>query len=170
MTLNEASRQATMLEIQAFQAREIMLLQSRRYEDWLKLFTTDLHYWVPVSSVNDAGETAAQNELAHFDDTLETLTMRVRRAMSRFAWTEHPPSQVRYFVMPLSLEDDRSTGKVQVQSNFLVSQTRLQREQNLFVGTRQDTLQRVDGDFRIAARKVDLDRVVLGAKNITVFF
>ena len=90
--------------------------------------------------------------------------------MSWFAWTEHPPSNVRYFVMPLSFERQTSADRIEVNSNLLVCQTRLQREQNLFVGTRQDTLQRVDGELKIAARKVTLDRVVVGAKNITVFF
>jgi biphenyl 2,3-dioxygenase beta subunit len=161
---------AMMAEIQAFQAHEIMLLQSRRYDEWLKLFTADLHYWVPVASVNETGELASPNELAHFDDTLETLTMRVRRAMSRFAWTENPPSRIRYFVTPLSVEQHPSAASIEVDSNMMVYQTRLQRESNLFVGGRKDVLRRVDGQFRIAVRKVTLDQAVLGAKNITVFF
>ena len=166
--MDQTSRHATMAAIQAFQAHEILLLQSRRYVDWLKLFTADLHYWMPVASVNETGEAAAPDELAHFDDTLETLTMRVRRAMSRFAWTEHPPSRIRYFVMPLWF--DQQADNVEVDSNLMVYQTRLQREENLFVGSRKDVLRRVDGDFRIAARKVTLDRSVVAAKNITVFF
>src|SRR4051794_23864518 len=111
-----ASHCAKMAEIQAFQSYEIMLLQSQRYDEWLKLFTTDLHYWVPVLSVNETGAVSAANEIAHFDDTLETLTLRVRRAMSRFAWTEHPPSRIRYFVIPLSFEQGSSTDSIEVNS------------------------------------------------------
>ena len=38
-----------MTEIEALIHREAGLLDDRRYDDWIALFTEDCRYWVPVS-------------------------------------------------------------------------------------------------------------------------
>ncbi|HWM76977.1 MAG TPA: aromatic-ring-hydroxylating dioxygenase subunit beta, partial [Methylomirabilota bacterium] len=35
-------------EIESFLYREADLLDERRYEEWLELFTEDAHYWMPL--------------------------------------------------------------------------------------------------------------------------
>lgn len=157
-------------EVKCFQSEEIALLQSTSYEKWLQLFTSDIRYRVPVITVVDDREAteSRENELAHFDDTLATLKLRVARAKSRMAWTEIPPSRIRYFIEPYSISKDGD--EVAVASNFMVYQTRLQREENLFAGYRRDRLRKVEGLWRIAERVAVIDKAVLPAKNITVFF
>src|SRR5690349_21488587 len=126
-------------EVINFQSLEIGLLQTGRYEEWIKLFTDDLRYWMPVQYVADRREDgeAGSDELAYYDDTLQSLRLRVRRALSNVAWTERPFSRFRYFVQPLTIER-RAPDELSVMNNIIVYQTRLQREENWFVGGRDD--------------------------------
>jgi ethylbenzene dioxygenase beta subunit len=156
-------------EVRSFQAREIAALQSANYDDWLAMMTPDITYRVPVVGVSQdsAGAESGPRELAHYEDTLETLKIRIARMRSRMAWTEIPASRVRYFVEPLSIVLDGAD--VRVSSNFMVYQTRLQREENWYVGRRDDTLRRSDSQLLLAQRVAVIDRTVLPGKNLTVF-
>lgn len=157
-------------EIQALQAKEIRLLQTAQYDQWLHLFTEDLRYWMPVTQVENRRDAETErHELGHFDDNLETLSLRVKRLSSSMAWTEIPPSRVRYFLQPIHV-DVEENGQLELESNFLIYQTRLQRDENFFVGCRYDTLRRVDGHLRICSRKIVADKTVISAKNLTIFF
>ena len=60
--------------------------------------------------------------------------------------------------------------KVTIKSRFLIYRNRVQTETDFLVGKREDTLRQVDGEWRIAQRKVILDQNVLLAKNLTFFF
>lgn len=157
-------------EVRSFQAREAAALQSADYDSWLAMMAPDVTYRVPVVRVNDdpAKTEAGPRELAHYDDNLETLKIRVARMRSRVAWTEIPPSRVRYFVEPLAIRAEG--GDIFVSSNFMVYQTRLQREENWYVGRRDDRLRRVGADLLLAERRAVIDRTVLPGKNLTVFF
>jgi 3-phenylpropionate/cinnamic acid dioxygenase small subunit len=45
----------------------------------------------------------------------------------------------------------------------------MEKDQDLFVGTRRDILRRLNGDMKIARRTIILDQAVLGARNISIF-
>jgi 3-phenylpropionate/cinnamic acid dioxygenase small subunit len=47
---------------------------------------------------------------------------------------------------------------------------RAEKEQDFYVGSREDILRRVEGGWKIAYRKVILDQNVLLAKNVSNFF
>ena len=67
------------LEIENFLYAEAELLDNRRYEEWLDLFTEDCHYWMPIRSTRVAGdeehEFTREWENSYFDD--DKLTLRV---------------------------------------------------------------------------------------------
>ena len=156
-------------EVRSFQAAESLALQTADYDTWLAMMVPDVVYRVPVVCVSDdTGATeSGPLELAHYDDTMETLQIRVARMRSRMAWTEIPPSRVRYFVDPLSIRAEGTD--VFVTSNFMIYQTRLQREENWYVGRRDDRLSRVGTRLLLAQRVAVIDRTVLPGKNLTVF-
>ena len=67
--------------------------------------------------------------------------------------------------------EELTQGKeLKVYSNFLVYRNRGEREQDFFVGSREDTVRKTDGQWKIAYRKVVLDQNVLLAKNVSIFF
>jgi 3-phenylpropionate/cinnamic acid dioxygenase small subunit len=59
---------------------------------------------------------------------------------------------------------------VGVKSRFLLYRNRVETETDLLVGKREDLWRRLNGDWRIARRKIVLDQNVLLAKNLTFFF
>ena len=160
--------------IEDFLYLEAELLDERRLREWLELFTDDLLYWMPVrhnpvDRPEDLGdELSKPGESYYFNDTKETLRVRVERLYAKTAWSEMPPSRTRHLISNIRVKKDDSS-EMEVHSNFIVYRTRMEKDQDIFVGTRKDLLRRVNGQIKIARRTIILDQAVLGAKNISVF-
>jgi 3-phenylpropionate/cinnamic acid dioxygenase small subunit len=166
-------------EIEEFLYREADLLDERRYEEWLDLFTDDARYWMPMrrNVPRDEPEREFTREGADvnwFDEGKETLTRRVKQILTGVHWAEEPPSRICHMVSNVEVLTMRPAGpspaEVVVKSRFLVYRNRVETETDLLVGKREDVLRRVDGLWRIARRKIVLDQSVLLAKNLTFFF
>ena len=160
--------------IEDFFYLEADLLDERRLREWLDLFTDDAHYWMPVRHnpldrpANLDEELSKPGESYYFNDNKESLRIRVERVYAKNAWAEMPPSRTRHIVSNIRVKQDGSAG-IEVHSNFIVYRTRLEKDQDIFVGTRRDILRRVNGELKIARRTIILDQAVLAAKNISVF-
>jgi biphenyl 2,3-dioxygenase beta subunit len=57
-----------------------------------------------------------------------------------------------------------------VESNFHLYRTRLESDEDSWIGRRRDRLRRVDGALRIAGRHVFLDQTVILSRNLSNFF
>ncbi len=173
-------------EVEQFLYREARLLDDRRFRDWLTLFTDDVRYWMasrtnryPKSSKAIAildpdryveDDIGREDELAILDETKETLTGRVDRLDTGMAWAEDPPSRTRHMISNIEIEPGDVDSEIRVYSNFIVYRSRAETEQDFYVGARQDVLRRVEGEWKIAHRKLVLDQNVLLAKNVSIFF
>jgi 3-phenylpropionate/cinnamic acid dioxygenase small subunit len=173
-------------EIEQFLYREARLLDERRFEAWLDLFTDDVRYWMPVRTTRyprrskaiaildtdryQEDELSADHELGIYDESKETLTRRVARLDTGMAWAEDPPSRTRHLVSNVEVEPGDGDAELRVHSNFVVYRTRGETEQDFYVGARRDTLRRVGGTWKIARRTILLDQNVLLAKNVSIFF
>jgi biphenyl 2,3-dioxygenase subunit beta len=161
--------------VEDFLYLEAELLDDRKLREWLDLFTDDVRYWMPIrhnplERPQDLSEELAQpGEGYYFDDNKKTLRIRVERVYAKNAWAEVPPSRTRHLISNFRIKRDHGV-EVEVHSNFIVYRTRMEADQDMFVGTRQDLLRRTDGGFKIAKRTIILDQAVLSAKNISVFF
>ena len=51
-------------EVEDFLYHEAELLDERRYEEWLDLFTEDVHYWMPMRRNVPADEPERENTRA----------------------------------------------------------------------------------------------------------
>ena len=153
---------------------EAELLDEHRLREWLELFTDDIHYWMPVRHnplerpKELSEELSRPGESYYFNDNKETLRIRVERSYSKSAWAEMPPSRTRHLISNIRIRKDDGL-QFEVDSNFLVYRTRMEKDEDIFVGTRKDILRRVNGELKIARRTILLDQAVLGAKNISVF-
>lgn len=160
--------------IEDFLYLEAELLDDRKLRDWLDLLTDDIRYWMPIrhnpldrpDDVSD--ELARPGEGFYFDDDKTSLRIRVERVYTKNAWAEMPPSRTRHLISNVRIKKDDGS-EIEVHSNFLVYRTRMETDQDIFVGTRQDKLRRVSGEFKIARRTIILDQAVLSAKNISIF-
>lgn len=167
--------------VEAFFYDEAEILDERRYRDWLALLTDDVHYWLPAIenySLREQAEAEPHpDRVAHYDEDLDSLRMRIRRLETNMAWAEDPPSRTRRFISNVRILGDAGTADAQadgaeleVRSNILVYQNRLEREVNIFSARRHDTLRLVGSTLRIARRLVLLDQSVVLAKSMNIFF
>jgi 3-phenylpropionate/cinnamic acid dioxygenase small subunit len=172
--------------VEQFLFREARLLDNRRFHDWLRLFTDDVHYWMTARSNRYPRNSKAisildpdryreeditgADELGLFDEDIKTLTARVARLDTGMAWAEDPPSRTRHLITNIEVESDATGQDVTVHCNFIVYRSRGETEQDFYVGAREDRLRHVDGDWKIARRRLILDQNVLTAKNLSIFF
>jgi biphenyl 2,3-dioxygenase subunit beta len=88
--------------VEQFYYAEAAALDQRRYEDWLALFTDDVHYWMPVRRTRTSNELdqefTAPGAVAYFDDTKAMLAGRVRKLQTGYSWAEDPPSRTRHLI------------------------------------------------------------------------
>jgi 3-phenylpropionate/cinnamic acid dioxygenase small subunit len=168
-------------EVQQFYFQEAELLDDGRYADWLALMADDLDYWMPTRTNRlrrqQALATAARGEAAYYDESKESLAWRIRRFDSGMAWAEDPPSRTRHLVTNVVAryvdpEEHAgfAAGDLSVRSAFLVYRNRLEREENVFAGSREDVLRCTGEGFQVARRVILLDQNVLLSKNISTFF
>jgi len=160
--------------VQDFLYREAELLDERKYEEWLDLFTDDAHYFMPMrrNVPHDESErefTRAGADVNWFDEGKDTLTRRVAQIRTGIHWAEEPPSRICHMVSNVQVLHASDT-EVGVKSRFLIYRNRVETETDVLVGKREDLLRRVNGGFKIARRRIVLDQSVLLAKNLTFFF
>jgi len=161
-------------EVEDFLYQEAELLDERRYEEWLELFTEDARYFMPMRRNVPADElerefTREGLDVNWFDEGKDTLTRRVKQIRTGVHWAEQPPSRICHMVSNVQILH-ASPAEVAVKSRFLIYRNRVETETDFLVGKREDLLRRVSGDWRIARRKIILDQNVLLAKNLTFFF
>jgi 3-phenylpropionate/cinnamic acid dioxygenase small subunit len=167
-------------EIADFLYREADLLDERRYDDWLALLADDVRYWMPMRrnvKIEDLAErefTRESRDISWFDEGKETLTRRVRQIQTGIHWAEEPVSRISHLISNVQLLEVNPSlaepAEVLVKCRFLIYRNRVETETDILVGKREDLLRPVDGDWRIARRKILLDQNVLLSKNLTFFF
>ena len=166
-------------EIEDFLYHEADLLDERRYEDWLALVAEDVRYWMPMRRNVKVGEaerefTRAGQDINWFDEGKETLTRRVKQILTGMHWAEEPVSRISHVVSNVQLLEVNPSAaapaEATVKCRFLIYRNRVETETDFLVGKREDLLRRVDGQWKIARRKIVLDQNVLLTKNLTFFF
>ncbi|MFZ0040239.1 MAG: 3-phenylpropionate/cinnamic acid dioxygenase subunit beta [Solirubrobacteraceae bacterium] len=160
----------TWMEVYHLLVAEAEMLDERRFDDWLALFTDDIEYIAParVTRKNPASDVVEENLL--FDENLASLTLRVRRLGTDVAWAEDPPSLTRRLVTNIRVAAGAGDDDLTVKSNLLLFRSRGDRgRHDLVCGQREDVLRRVDGTLRIARRRALLDQASLGTKNLAIF-
>jgi PAH dioxygenase small subunit len=151
-----------------FLHREAELLDSYKFDAWLSLFTEDIEYRMPVRTTRFLTEGEGFEDFELMSENLASLTTRVRRLETEFAWAEVPPSRTRHFVSNVIVEQD--AGELEVRASFLLTRTRQDLDYQMYTGSRVDRL-RPDGDgFKIARRTIFSDQTVITATNLSVLF
>jgi biphenyl 2,3-dioxygenase beta subunit len=158
-------------QVEQFYYAEARMIDERDFHGWLDLFTDDTRYLVPIHRNQTGAEFTDELGdlgLAHFDDDKSVLRKRVLRMVSGLAWTEDPPSVQRHLVTNVQVRT-LDSGELAADCCFQAHRYRLDREVEVFTGSRSDVLRRVGGSFRIAARTVYLDHTTVLANNLNLF-
>lgn len=160
-------------EVEQFYYAEAALLDERHFSEWLDLLTPDIHYWMPIRrTVMNADldqEFTKPGAMAFFDDDKKMLEARVKKLATGYSWSEDPPSRTRHMihnVRVLAVEGEEVT----VESNFHLYRSRLESDEDSWIGRRRDRLRREEGALRIAVRHVFLDQTLILSRNLSNFF
>lgn len=153
MTVAQADR-VTRSEIEDFLYHEAALLDAWNLDGWLELYTPDAKYEVPC---NDKLDADPRRDLLLIDDDQRRMQARVERLNNRRAHREYPHSRSNHQVFNVRVGpaggDD---GEIPVTASFTVWRFRAGKS-STYVGQYRYRLRPVDGSFRIARKRVELD-------------
>lgn len=171
MSLTElGARMALQWEVQDFLFREARMLDERRFDDWLGLFSIDATYRAPTRVTREDLADDGIGELCIFDDEYGELELRVESLQVRSAWAEIPPSRTRRLIGNVTAEPLEGDD-VLARSNFIVHRTRLTDIEHVFTGGRTDVLRRTgEAEFQIRSREIVFDHVAFLTDNISLMF
>ncbi len=140
-------------ELQAFVYREARLLDERRFDEWLALFTEDGRYWVPLQGGAQADD-GAHNSIA--DENHLLLSLRIERLKNPRAHSQHPASSCQHVLQQPTLErSDPDAGLYELRSPFMYTEARGE-DRVVLTGCYRHQLVCVEGELRILLKRVDL--------------
>lgn len=153
-----------------FLTEEAAALDENRLDDWLEMLDGELDYRVPIRLTRErAAATSFSAEGMHMLEDRASMTTRVRRLATEYAWAEDPPSRTRRLVANLRVWELDDAEQLAVRSALLLVRERLDDRPQLISAERRDRLRRHPGGMRLVAREVRLDHTVLGMHNLSVF-
>lgn len=137
--------------------REAELLDEGRFDEWLALLAPDLRYWAPSRADLPRAEEAAGEavRLALFDETRESIALRLKRLQTGLAWSETPPSRTRRHVGNVRVQPLEGA-RLRVRSYLLVFRSRSPDDETLLSAERDDVWSRSDG-WLLHERRIVVD-------------
>lgn len=158
-------------EIEQFLYHEAEMLDDRRFDDWLELFRDDAEYVMPLRVTRESQASDADQAGRVFQDTKQTLGIRVRRLGTEYVWAERPPSRTRHLVGNVRIRETGAPGEYEVHSNILVYRNRTDdTHHDLYAGERTDVLCHGEAGWLIARRHVLLDQANIAGNSLSIFF
>jgi benzoate/toluate 1,2-dioxygenase beta subunit len=149
VTIAEADR-VDIRRIEQFVYREARLADEHDYDGWEALWTDDAVYWVPAA--NPDGDPAAQMSVIY--DNRSRISTRLKQLRTGKRYSQSPPSNLRRTVSNVEVVD--VTGPdLTVAANFVLVEAR-ERGTEVWAGRTTYRIREVDGDLRLAAKKVVL--------------
>jgi 3-phenylpropionate/cinnamic acid dioxygenase small subunit len=138
-------------EAEDFLLHEVRMLDERRLEEWLELFTEDGVYWLPIQE--DKGPNESTSIIY---DTSVRREERVYRLLHTIAPVEDPPHRTLHTVNNVEVEE-RTAGDLVVLSTQVIYAARTGvgvNEVLMFPARCEHTLRHDGVGWRIAAKRV----------------
>jgi len=132
--------------VEQFLYREARLADEHRYDDWEALWTDDGHYWVPAGG----DDTDPATRMSIINDNRNRIATRISQLKTGRRHSQIPRSRLRRVVSNVELEGPDAVG-----ANFVLVESR-ERGKELWAGRYTYRLRLVDGELRMASKKVVL--------------
>lgn len=141
-------------EIEDFFFYEAGLLDDRKFEQWVELFTAAGYYWAPATQ----GQANPQESVSLFYDDVEMLKTRFARLRHPRVHSQIPPSRTSHLVSNVIIESENiDTGMIEASARFQMLEYRPGYEQRTFGGRYEYVLLRAEkSEFRIAVKKATI--------------
>ena len=151
--------------VEKFLYHEARLLDERRWDEWLALFTPDGMYWAPLTHEQED----ARTHVSLFWENALLREVRVRRLRNWRNWSQQPPSYSAHVIGNVVVDAiDAENGDLIVHSTFHMTEWR-QTNQRLFAGSFQYRLVRGDGSYAIRLKRVNLINCDAVHENLQIF-
>lgn len=136
-------------QVKALILAEAALLDQRKFDQWLDLYTQDAEYWVPVLD----GQESPHDELSIIFDTRIMMEARVYRLNHAMAHSQQPASRTCRIVGPVTVEIDGNTAVAH--STLMMAEFRADR-QFVFAGHVTHHCINHGSRWQIQKKRVDL--------------
>jgi benzoate/toluate 1,2-dioxygenase beta subunit len=136
-------------DVEQFLYQQAHLLDSKRWQEWIDLFTADGMYWMPP----DASYKTWDGQPAIFAEDKNLMTVRMNRVLHPDAWSQRPTWETNHVVSNVSVL--KSTGDIQVRSRFHMMELRRDDVRH-FAGTYTHQLKKTKSGFKIKLQRVDM--------------
>ncbi len=141
---------------------EARMLDEGRYNEWLALWLSDGHYWMPL----DYQQSDPHSVTSLMYEDIFMLKLRVERLNGARTFSQKPKSRCHHVVQrPFVDEVDHEAGRYVTTTFMHYVETRLD-EQQLLALTAKHELALIDDELRIANKRVDIVNCDAAFRNI----
>ena len=138
-------------EVEQFLFREARLADEGDYDGWEALWTDDGVYWIPANGDDIDPDT----QMSIVFDNRSRIALRVRQLKHDKRHSQNPRSRLRRLLANVEVLETDDDGDVVVGANFIVYESR-ERGTTIWGGRNEYRLRQVDGQWRMARKKVML--------------
>jgi 3-phenylpropionate/cinnamic acid dioxygenase small subunit len=139
-----------------FLFREAMLLDERRWDEWLDLYTEDAVFWVPAWKSEDEPTSSPDTELSLiYHEGRSNLADRVWRLQSGLSIASTPLHRTVHAISNVLFAGPPTETAAAIKSTWATHTFNPRRKtQHVFFGRCEHELRREGGQWRIARKKI----------------
>jgi len=137
--------------VEQFLYRQADLLDSKKWQEYIDLFTQDGVYWVPA----DPAHTTWEGMPAIFAEDRNLMTVRMKRVLHPDAWSQRPAWATNHVVSNVVVQTAAAGGDLLVRSRFHMLELRRDDVRH-FAGTYTHQLKKMSDGYRIQLQRVDM--------------
>ena len=136
--------------IEQFLFREARYEDEHRYQEWEALWDDDGVYWVPANG----DDIDPEQQMSIIYDNRSRIGLRVKQLLTGKHHTQSPQSRLRRVISNVEMLGEDEKG-IRVAANTIVFESN-QRSDTIWGARLEYVLRPMEGDFRIAFKKVAL--------------
>jgi benzoate/toluate 1,2-dioxygenase subunit beta len=138
-------------DIEQFLYGQSELLDSKKWQDWIDLFTPDGIYWMPPAPEYKTWD----GQPAIFAEDKNLMTVRMNRVLHPDAWSQRPLWETNHVVSNVSIRKEDKKGNVVVRSRFHMMELRRDDVRH-FAGSYEHHLVKTKKGYAIKLQRVDM--------------
>ena len=147
----KSASHSTQHAVEQFLYRQAEILDAKRWQDYIGLFTADGVYWMPA----DPADKHWDGIPSIFAEDKNLMTVRMKRVLHPDAWSQRPLWGTNHVVGNVMIERESPNGDVVVRSRFHMMELRRDTVRH-FAGRYVHQLKKTPGGYRIKAQRVDM--------------
>ena len=137
--------------VEQFLYRQAELLDGKKWQEWIDLFTDDGIYWMPP----EPSYTTWDGTPAIFAEDKNLMNVRMGRVLHPDAWSQRPLWGTNHVVSNVVLRKISPAGDVEVTSRFHMMELRRDDVRH-FAGAYLHALKKTKDGYRIKLQRVDM--------------